>query len=56
MAEPKGKTCPARRPFEPLYTTAEATAVMEHFVPCDYMEMVEVCDGITCVLQTLGIS
>lgn len=32
-------------PFEPLYTTAEATAVMEHFVPCDYMEMVEVCDG-----------
>lgn len=41
-------------PFEPLYTTAEATAVMEHFVPCDYMEMVEVCDGIRLRFTDVG--
>ena len=41
-------------PFEPLYTTAEATAVMEHFVPCDYMEMVEVCDGICLRFTDVG--
>lgn len=41
-------------PFEPLYTTAEATAVMEHLVPCDYMEMVEVCEGIRLRFTDVG--
>lgn len=41
-------------PFEPLYTTEEATAVMEHFVPCDYMEMVEVDEGIRLRFTDVG--
>lgn len=41
-------------PFEPLYTIEEATAVMEHFVPCDYMQMVEVCEGIQLRFTDVG--
>lgn len=35
-----------KAPFEPLYTTEDAMAVMEHFVPCDYMKEIEVCEGV----------
>ena len=41
-------------PFEPLYTIEEATAVMEHFVPCDYMQMVEVDEGIRLRFTDVG--
>ena len=41
-------------PFEPLYTIEEATAVMEHFVPCDYMKMVEEDEGIRLRFTDVG--
>lgn len=41
-------------PFEPLYTIEEATAVMEHFVPCDYMQMVDVDEGIQLRFTDVG--
>lgn len=41
-------------PFEPLYTIEEASAVMEHFVPCDYMQMVEVAEGIRLRFTDVG--
>ena len=41
-------------PFEPLYTIEEATVVMEHFVPCDYMQMVEVDEGIRLRFTDVG--
>lgn len=41
-------------PFEPLYTVTEATAVMEHFVPCDYMETIEVAEGISLRFTDVG--
>lgn len=43
-----------KAPFEPLYTTEDAMAVMEHFVPCDYMKMVEVCEGVTIRFTDVG--
>lgn len=43
-----------KAPFEPLYTTEDAMAVMEHFVPCDYMKEVEVCEGIKIRFTDVG--
>ncbi|HIY03821.1 MAG TPA: MBL fold metallo-hydrolase [Candidatus Anaerotignum merdipullorum] len=41
-------------PFEPLYTTIEASAVMECFVPCDYQEIIDVTDGIRLRFTDVG--
>ena len=43
-----------KEPFEPLYTTEDAMAVLEHFVPCDYMQKVAVCDGIEIQFTDVG--
>lgn len=43
-----------KAPFEPLYTTEDAMAVMEHFVPCDYMKEIEVCEGVKIRLTDVG--
>ena len=43
-----------KAPFEPLYTTEDAMAVMEHFVPCDYMEEIEVCEGVKIRFTDVG--
>ncbi|MBQ2924229.1 MAG: MBL fold metallo-hydrolase [Anaerotignum sp.] len=43
-----------KEPFEPLYTTEDAMAVMEHFVPCDYMQKVPVCEGIEIQFTDVG--
>ena len=43
-----------KAPFEPLYTTEDAMAVMEHFVPCDYMQKIEVCEGVTIRFTDVG--
>lgn len=43
-----------KAPFEPLYTTEDAMAVMEHFVPCDYMKEVEVCEGVNIRFTDVG--
>ncbi|MCR4673281.1 MAG: MBL fold metallo-hydrolase [Lachnospiraceae bacterium] len=32
---------------EPLYTTEQAAAVMEQFIPCQYDQIIQVCDGIS---------
>lgn len=40
--------------FEPLYTTEDAMAVMEHFVPCDYMQKISVCEGIEIQFTDVG--
>lgn len=40
--------------FEPLYTTREATAVMQHFVPCDYEQEISVCKGISLRFTDVG--
>ncbi len=34
-----------REEVQPLYDTNDAIGVLEHFVPCDYHTVVEVCDG-----------
>lgn len=41
-------------PFQPLYTTEEATAVLEHFVPCDYMRKIPVAEGIELRFTDVG--
>lgn len=41
----KGKRAGAV-PVVPIYTTEDAIGVMEHFIPCQYNEMIEVCEGI----------
>ena len=43
-----------KAPFEPLYTTEDAMAVMEHFVPCDYMKEIEVCEGVNIRFTDVG--
>ena len=43
-----------KAPFEPLYTTEDAMAVMEHFVPCDYMKEVEVSEGVKIRFTDVG--
>ncbi|MBQ9090817.1 MAG: MBL fold metallo-hydrolase [Anaerotignum sp.] len=43
-----------KEPFEPLYTTENAMAVQEHFVPCDYMQKIAVCDGIEIRFTDVG--
>lgn len=43
-----------KAPFEPLYTTEDALAVMEHFVPCDYMKEIEVCEGVKIRFTDVG--
>ena len=43
-----------KAPFEPLYTTEDAIAVMEHFVPCDYMKEIEVCEGVKIRFTDVG--
>ena len=42
----KGKRAGAE-PFVPIYTTEDAIGVLEHFAPCRYNEMIQVCDGIS---------
>ncbi len=43
-----------KAPFEPLYTSEEAIAVLEHFVPCDYMQRIHVCEGIDIRFTDVG--
>ena len=43
-----------KAPFEPHYTTEDAMAVMEHFVPCDYMKEIEVCEGVKIRFTDVG--
>lgn len=43
-----------KAPFEPLYTTEDTMAVMEHFVPCDYMKEIEVCEGVKIRFTDVG--
>lgn len=43
-----------KEPFEPLYTTEDAIAVLDHFVECDYMKKVPVCDGIQVRFTDVG--
>lgn len=43
-----------KAPFEPLYTTEDAMAVMEHFVSCDYMKEIEVCEGVNIRFTDVG--
>lgn len=43
-----------KAPFEPLYTTEDAMAVMEHFVPCDYMKEIEICEGVKIRFTDVG--
>lgn len=43
-----------KAPFEPLYTTEDAMAVMEYFVPCDYMKEIEVCEGVKIRFTDVG--
>ncbi len=43
-----------KAPFEPLYTTEDAMAVMEHFVPCDYMKEIEVCEEVNIRFTDVG--
>ena len=43
-----------KAPFEPLYTTEDAMAVMEHFFPCDYMKEIEVCEGVKIRFTDVG--
>ena len=43
-----------KAPFEPLYTTEDAMVVMEHFVPCDYMKEIEVCEGVKIRFTDVG--
>ncbi len=43
-----------KAPFEPLYTTEDAMAVLEHFIPCNYMEKIAVCDGIEIRFTDVG--
>ncbi len=43
-----------KKPFEPLYTTEDAMAVMEQFVPCDYMQKISVAEGIEIQFTDVG--
>ncbi|MCI5679360.1 MAG: MBL fold metallo-hydrolase [Bacteroidales bacterium] len=43
-----------KEPFEPLYTTEDAIAVLDHFVECDYMKKVPVYDGIQIRFTDVG--
>lgn len=43
-----------REPFTPLYTTADAAAVLAHFVPCVYGEEIAVCDGVSLRFTDVG--
>lgn len=38
----------------PMYDMNDALGVLTHFVPCEYEEKVEVCDGITIRFQDAG--
>ncbi len=38
----------------PMYTVADADAVMKHFVPCQYGEMMAVCEGVTIRFRDAG--
>jgi metallo-beta-lactamase family protein len=43
-----------KAPFEPLYTTEEASAVAGHFVPCDYQKEISVSEGISIRFTDVG--
>ncbi len=43
-----------KEPFAPLYTTEEASAVLSHFVPCDYMRKIPICPGIAIRFTDVG--
>ena len=43
-----------KAPFEPLYTTEHAMAVLEHFVACDYQKIIPVCNGIQIRFTDVG--
>ncbi|WP_313526747.1 MBL fold metallo-hydrolase [Anaerotignum sp.] len=42
------------KPFLPLYTTEEASAVATHFIPCDYQKEIPVTEGITLRFTDVG--
>lgn len=42
------------KPFVPLYTTEEASAVHSHFVPCDYETDIDVAEGIKIRFTDVG--
>ena len=41
----KGKRA-GRAPVVPLYTSNDAAGVLEHFIPCAYNTVIDICDGI----------
>ncbi|MDO4477436.1 MAG: MBL fold metallo-hydrolase [Lachnospiraceae bacterium] len=43
-----------KEPYVPLYTVADAQAVLERFVECDYNTDIEVCDGIKIHMTDAG--
>ena len=49
----KGKRA-GRLPVEPLYTIDDAEGIMAQFVPCNYNEPVELCEGITVRFVDVG--
>ena len=42
----KGKRA-GRPPVEPMYTMDDAVGVLEHFIPCEYGEIITLCPEIT---------
>ncbi len=49
----KGKRA-GRLPVEPLYTIDDAEGIMAQFIPCNYNEPVELCEGITVRFVDVG--
>lgn len=43
-----------KAPFEPLYTTEEASAVAGHFVACDYAKEISISEGISIRFTDVG--
>ena len=43
-----------KQPFEPLYTTEDASAVLRYFVACDYQKKIRICDGIEIRFTDVG--
>lgn len=41
-------------PYIPLYTSEDATKIMQHFVECEYNQKIHVCDGIDIRFNDVG--
>ncbi len=49
----KGKRA-GREPIEPIYNMQDAEDVLTHFVPCEYDNPVQICDGIEILFRDAG--